>query len=156
MAKGKGTAVTTSALIQWGSGMVAYVTKMPHLEYSDEESNMLGDGLADVFGTLSSKKAKAINAFLSQWGPWISFAGIVGVTTIPKVQLTRAMLAERQRERQEKASAVHTRESINGHAAAAVSAPSVGHGLGVEGRDDTGEGSEVGHSADSSGLGFGH
>lgn len=83
--------------------MVGYMSRIPDLEYSTEEADMLGESIENAVGTLSSKKAKAITAFLGKWAPWFSLGGVVVATTAPKVSLARATFAERRRVNQVRA-----------------------------------------------------
>lgn len=134
--------------------MIGYMTRIPDLEYSTDEADMLGESIENAIGTLSSKKAKAITAFMGKWAPWFSLGGVVVATTAPKISLARGVLAERRRLAQEKARAIsNIPETVGGYGfRPAVDTETSRGGMGSEGASNSGLGIE---GTGSGATGFG-
>jgi hypothetical protein len=134
--------------------MIGYMTRISDLEYSTDEADMLGESIESAVGTLSSKKAKAITAFLGKWAPWFSLGGVIVATTAPKVSLARGVFRERRRLTQEKARAVsNIPETVGGYGfRPAVDSETPRGGMGSEGASDSGLGIE---GTGSGAIGFG-
>jgi hypothetical protein len=136
--------------------MAAYMSKMPHLEYSEDECDTIAKAASDALGTMSSKKSKAVVAFLNQWSPWITFGGVMVATTLPRIQQTRAELARRRHTRQGvKSDAVRTfrPEGSGGGTPSAVDIARAANGVDGTGGESFGHGGADGVEVGARGIG---
>jgi hypothetical protein len=155
--KGKTGATTVAALLQFGSGMGAYVSRMPHWEYTEQECDQIASASMDVLGEMSSKKAKALLAWANKVTPYLTLAGVLVATTFPRIKATRTVLAERRQQEQErKRNAVPVVQSSHGFGGApsAIDIARSANGVVGEGRESNGAAGGDGVANRSRGVGF--